>query len=379
MNKAETLARSKIIKVYYQLSILGFLVSLGICIFCAAMGTIGYDIRLYVALRVVIPTVINFAAASVAKFVNISENYSNDVKCSVCSFACATIGASISFWNGYYVALWCLPILAVMFCSIFHDMHLLFKITIFSIISVAISAFYEMVQYPEEYSYYLQCMLVVMVVLACGAIVSRNIIIYNKEMQNIVYEANEKQNVYRQRLETDQLTFLHTRPYAQERADVFLLNASEDHPVSLAVVDLDFFKSINDTYGHKNGDVVLWKFGDTVNKNLKDNMVVGRYGGEEFIFVFDGGDYHDHIKYMDELREKFGKIKYKFTDRSVTFSCGIVSATYPTSFADVFKYADAGVYASKDAGRNRVTAYLMPPIQKDTAIPKTGELRPNSK
>ena len=156
---------------------------------------------------------------------------------------------------------------------------------------------------------------------------------------------------------------LHTRPYAQEKADIFLLDASEDHPVSLAVVDLDFFKSINDTYGHKNGDVVLWKFGDTVNKNLKDNMVVGRYGGEEFIFVFDGGDYHDHIKYMDDLRIKFGKIKYKFTDRSVTFSCGIVTATYPTTFSDVFKYADAGVYKSKENGRNQVTAYLMPPQQ----------------
>ena len=379
MNKAETLARNKIIKVYFQLTILGFIVSLGICIVSAVMHTIDYDIKLYVILRVIIPTIINLVASFVAKIVNASENVGNDQKCAVCSFACATIGASISFWNGYYVSLWCLPILAVLFCSVFHDTHLLFKITVFSIITVAISAFYEMIQYPEDYVYYLQSMLVVMMVLACGAIVSRNMIIYNKEMQNIVFEANEKQDSYRQRLETDQLTYLHTRPYAQEKADIFLLDASEDHPVSLAVVDLDFFKSINDTYGHKNGDVVLWKFGDTVNKSLKENIVAGRYGGEEFIFVFDGGDYHDHIKFMDDLRERFGKIKYKFTDRSVTFSCGIVSATYPTTFSDAFKYADAGVYASKEGGRNRVTAYLMPPIQKDASIPKTGDIRPNSK
>ncbi len=376
MNSAESLARNKIIRIYFQLSILGLIASLVLFGVGVLRDNISYSYVLYVILRIVIPSAINFAASFVAKICNSSENIDNDTKCEICSFACATIGASISFWNGYYVALWCLPILAVMFCSVFHDSHLLFKITVFSIITVAISAFYQMIDHPEQYTYYLESMLVVMMVLACGAIVSRNMIKYNKEMQNIVYEANEKRDDYRHRLETDQLTYLHTRPYAQEKADLFLLDASDEHPVSLAVVDLDFFKSINDTYGHKNGDVVLWKFGDTVNKNMIDNLVVGRYGGEEFIFVFDGGDYHDHIKYMDELREKFGKIKYKFTDRSVTFSCGIVTANYPTSFSDAFKYADQGVYYSKENGRNRVTAYLMPPIQKTAEIQKTGEIRP---
>ncbi len=68
---------------------------------------------------------------------------------------------------------------------------------------------------------------------------------------------------------------------------------------------------------------------------------------------------------MDDLREKFGKVRYKFTERNVAFSCGIVSSTFPTTFSDAFKYADAGVYASKEGGRNRVTAYLMPEPVKE--------------
>ncbi len=379
MNKPEDIARSKIIKVFFQLTALGFLASVIIFAISYFRHNISYDIRLYVVLRILLPTIVNVAATIATYFVNKSQSFNNYTKCAVCSFAFATIGGSFSFWNGYYVALWCLPVLAVMFCSVFHEMHLLFGVTVYSIILVAVSAFYEMLRFPDNYLYYLEIMLVVMMVLACGAMVSRNMIIYNKEMYNILYDANEKSDKYRKRLETDQLTYLHTRPYAQEKADIFLLDASKEHPVSLAVVDLDFFKSINDTYGHKNGDVVLWKFGDTVNKNMKDNLVVGRYGGEEFIFVFDGGDYHDHIKYMDELREKFGKIHYKFTDRSVTFSCGIVTAYYPTTFSDAFKYADAGVYYSKENGRNRVTAYLMPPQTKaQDNYPKTGDLRPEN-
>ena len=365
MNKPETLARNKIIRVFFHLSLLDLVISLIIFVYGSVIDSITYDRTKYVLLRIVIPTVINVSASVAAMYVNRSLKYDNATKCSVCSFAFAVIAGCVSFWNGYYVCLWCLPVLAVLFCSVFHDMHLLFTITVFSIIMVGLSAFYEMMQYPDRYNYYLESMVVVMIVLVCASIVSRTIIIYNKEMQDIIYEANEKKDDYRMRLETDQLTYLHTRPYAQEKADLFLLSATPEHPVSLAVVDLDFFKSINDTYGHKNGDVVLWKFGDTVNKNMVDNLVVGRYGGEEFIFVFDGGDYHDHINHMNMLREKFGSIKYKFTDRRVTFSCGIVTTTFPVTFSEAFKYADAGVYASKDNGRNQVTAYLMPsPVQQ---------------
>lgn len=367
MNKAETIARQKIIIVFFQLTGIAFAISMLIFIAGSLLHYIEDAKHIYLVTRVIIPTVINIVASFVALYVNASEKFDNSMKCFVCSFSFATIGGSLSFWNGYYVVLWSLPILAVVFCSVFHDMHLLYSVTVYSIILVAMSAFFQMLMHPEEYNYFLQSMLVVMFAITCGAMVSRTIILYNKEMQNIVYAANEKQESYRQRLEIDQLTYLHTRPYAQEKADIFLLNASPEHPVSLAVVDLDFFKSINDTYGHKNGDVVLWKFGDTVNKNMKDNLVVGRYGGEEFIFVFDGGDFHDHIEYMDDLREKFGKIHYKFTDRNVTFSCGIVSSTFPTTFSDAFKYADAGVYASKENGRNRVTAYLMPEPIKEQA------------
>lgn len=359
MNSAESLARKKIVILYFALTGIAFGVSLVLCIVGVLNGGIT-EIGRHVALRVVFPSLVNLISSIIAKYVNNSLRFDNDFKCSACSYTLATIGGSIAFWNGYYASLWVLPILAVMFCSIFRDMHLLFKVTIYSIILVGVSAFFTMLQYPENYRYYMESMVIVMIVLASASLISRNIIIYNKEMQNIVYDAREKQDTYKFKLETDQLTFLHTRPYAQEKADLFLLSASPEHPVSLAVVDLDFFKKVNDTYGHKNGDVVLWKFGDTVNKNMIDNLVVGRYGGEEFIFAFDGGNGQDHIDYMNSLLEKFRSVKYKFTDQSITFSCGIVTTTFPTTFSEAFSYADMGVYKSKENGRNQVTAYIMP-------------------
>ena len=118
--------------------------------------------HIYLITKILVPTIINVIASFVALYVNASEKFDNSMKCFVCSFVFATIGGSISFWNGYYVVLWCLPILAVIFCSVFHDMQLLFSVTVYSIILVAMSAFFQMLMYPEEYSYFLQSMLVVM-------------------------------------------------------------------------------------------------------------------------------------------------------------------------------------------------------------------------
>lgn len=123
-----------------------------------------------------------------------------------------------------------------------------------------------------------------------------------------------------------------------------------------AMIDLDNFKTVNDTYGHLTGDQVLKSLSRMLQERLRKTDIIGRYGGEEFGVILFNTDVDNAAKLLDSIRDSFGKISHRFGDKEfyVTFSCGI--ATYP-EFRDVTgisEAADKALYEAKGRGRNRV-------------------------
>ncbi|MFP4383677.1 MAG: diguanylate cyclase [Spirochaetia bacterium] len=123
-----------------------------------------------------------------------------------------------------------------------------------------------------------------------------------------------------------------------------------------AMIDLDHFKTINDTYGHLTGDQVLKSLSRMLQERLRKTDIIGRYGGEEFGVILFNTDVDNAAKLLNSIRDSFGKISHRFGDKEfyVTFSCGI--ATYP-EFRDVTaisEAADKALYEAKGRGRNRV-------------------------
>ncbi|KRG69033.1 sensor domain-containing diguanylate cyclase [Pseudoxanthomonas dokdonensis] len=133
-------------------------------------------------------------------------------------------------------------------------------------------------------------------------------------------------------------------------------------PLSVAFVDLDDFKLINDRWGHLVGDQVLQNFAQLLQKNLRGSDVVARYGGEEFLVVLPGTDDQLALKVLQRvLRQIAGEpmVKVQQQPIHVTFSAGLATQGTVERFADaqaLLKAADEALYGAKREGRNRVRA-----------------------
>ena len=128
-------------------------------------------------------------------------------------------------------------------------------------------------------------------------------------------------------------------------------------PLSLAMIDLDKFKDINDTYGHPAGDQVLRTLARLLRQRLRRSDIVGRYGGEEFAVIFPDTNAVTARRVLDQVRQAFAKIQqHSENDNfSVSFSGGVADLESSLDADELFDIADAAMYVSKQEGRNRIT------------------------
>ncbi len=150
---------------------------------------------------------------------------------------------------------------------------------------------------------------------------------------------------------TDGLTGLENRRTLEGQVRILL---REGRPFALAVADLDRFKSINDTYGHDAGDRALRLFAQVAEDGLRDDDILGRWGGEEFVLVLADTDRRKAVAVLDRIREKLAGAHGGDHPR-FTVSFGVTDSTAADSLEQLMQIADAGLYESKQAGRDRVT------------------------
>ncbi|PKG96897.1 diguanylate cyclase [Paraglaciecola sp. MB-3u-78] len=157
--------------------------------------------------------------------------------------------------------------------------------------------------------------------------------------------------------DTDGLTGLLNHIKIKDKVESELARAwRENTSLSIAMLDLDNFKHVNDNYGHPVGDKVLKSLTNFFKQNLRQYDVIGRYGGEEFLVVLPSTDLLTAKTIMDKLRTGFGKINHLRDEDDFTcnFSCGIASFPDFDSANTLIEAADKALYAAKNAGRNQV-------------------------
>ena len=155
----------------------------------------------------------------------------------------------------------------------------------------------------------------------------------------------------------DRLTGLLTRgAYEDEIKRIESFYKRNKGQFAIVFFDLDFFKKINDTYGHKCGDIILSTFAKVLSKNTRDHDIVGRYGGEEFVAIV-------HFNLNRELLQYLKRIKTIVTENSfvcgsnkikVTFSAGVAIRSSYDSYENCIQKADMLLYQAKESGRNKI-------------------------
>ncbi|HHG74992.1 MAG TPA: sensor domain-containing diguanylate cyclase [Persephonella sp.] len=128
-------------------------------------------------------------------------------------------------------------------------------------------------------------------------------------------------------------------------------------PLSIAMVDIDDFKRINDQYGHQIGDAVLRKVAGFIQDNLRKSDFIFRYGGEEFLIIFPFTTKKDAVFVMERIVKKLSGLKLKYGDfeGNITISAGIASIDDASDMYTLVSKADKALYRAKKAGKNRVS------------------------
>jgi diguanylate cyclase (GGDEF)-like protein len=139
-------------------------------------------------------------------------------------------------------------------------------------------------------------------------------------------------------------------------------------PLSLVLIDLDHFKSINDHYGHQTGDAVLASFARTVTGVVREVDIVGRWGGEEFVVLLPGTAADEAMQAAERMRQAVADTRLQAQGRQIVYTASFGVAQFnPTelTFYGLVARADAALYRAKDLGRNRVELAGREPLPAD--------------
>jgi len=167
-----------------------------------------------------------------------------------------------------------------------------------------------------------------------------------------------KQKLFQQRASslTDVLTKLPNRMAYEEKIAIEVAQfKATNTPLTLAILDIDLFKKINDKYGHSVGDKTLQVIASNIRKTFDPNVFVGRWGGEEFICVFPGITLNEAFALIEKVRIKVSSLPFMFKGQrvTVTISSGAAEFSGKSNAQTVFDLADQHLYSAKENGRNQ--------------------------
>ena len=187
----------------------------------------------------------------------------------------------------------------------------------------------------------------------------RNLLQKIREMETETTELQSRLEAAQRRATRDPLTNLPNRlAFEEHLADEIARSHRYNTPLTLAIWDIDFFKNINDTYGHKSGDKALIVIAKLLSRNCREADFIARFGGEEFVMLFPETKVQDAIIVANKLRETIENSNFNANGErlSITLSCGLTEYIKEDNNESIFVRADSALYQAKQNGRNQCVA-----------------------
>jgi len=353
--------REKIIRVFYVIVALIFTVET--IVFFAfrsndLMGEGTTDFQ-YIIKYIILPTVINVIVVIICHRVN-AMSIKAQIKNYFLLVTVSVMAALLAFIHYTVGAILTIFVIPVFLTILFGQKRITGIISIFNGVLLIISIIHASMNNQASIYFYLNAAVAITLLLS-AYLLSTVLIAYNKASSDYVYSSYQTQLSLNEEARNDSLTGL----YNQKTFQSLLKGAMEKArhhktPMSLAIIDLDDFKYINDTFGHLEGDQVLLQFTNLIKQQCNDGEAyVSRYGGDEFAVIYPKASKELAYLRLETLRQRCRQIpRSKIRSGEISFSAGI--SYYMEGEMNenlLFHQADSALYQAKENGKGQTVIY----------------------
>ena len=356
MRNLERTIRFEFEKILLIMTLVCLALEVGICIYYVLTDNLGQPLNSYIEFRILVPFAINSILYVVTRFSNRSETSTDVTKNRVVSFAGLIMCGVIALAHSFFIPLWVFPLFAVAFCSVFHDGFIQFIQAGLSFVFILYAGILHIYDYPDERSFSILCIIIAEVMALGISFLAFRMELFNTRML-IIRERNfAGANKFKLGFETDSVTGVYSKKYLIEEAGKILAKTNELEPSGIAILDIDDFRKINDELGNDTGDDVLRAFGSVLQGLIDEDTIVGRYGGDKFVIIFENGIREDNLLALNQIRKEFSKKKFSFMKNNVTVSGGYAWFDVTMDMDSALKEAESALASAKKSGKNMVKA-----------------------
>lgn len=349
--------RNKILSSYYVVVCIIFLAELVMFLFMYILtGAFQYTPVKFAFIYVITPTTINLISVGCAQFIqNHSESEMVKNYAVVCSLL--IICSVISTIHSYFLISSAAFVVPIVVSCILDDVNMTKVSGIASAILLIVTAFLAPIfdnswnSSQRWFNVIAGLVLLLVVYYICQFLCS-----YTRDKNDIIFQTSLTQERMHNALKMDSMTGLynHSEFYHCLEEEIRWCH-DNDKMISVVVIDVDFFKAVNDNYGHDKGDLVLIRIAEILRNQCPAKAKAFRYGGEEFGVILHGYTKETTFELIERIRHMIYQEKFSFMpDRHCSISAGIFQYSgEDMSTEEIFEKADKAMYQAKQGGRNR--------------------------
>lgn len=242
---------------------------------------------------------------------------------------------------------------------IFNDRKMTRNITVISLICLTIAQFIGPAINGVRSEYLVPEYFVGIIALLSSYVVCKVLQKFQEENDRILQTIYKSKIELSKMLSLDQKTGLYGFTALNNYLDTLFKQQNFICDIGLAIIDIDDFKKINDSYGHIMGDNVIHCLAEILKEYCQDEYMPVRFGGEEFAIVFTGGKIEEYEQVLEKIRVAFEEQKYDFTEKTITLSAGLAIWRPEWDRETFMNQADQTMYRSKHNGKNCTSVYKL--------------------